>query len=252
MSHRFTGKVALITGGSSGIGRATAQALAREGAAVYVTGRDLAALEQTAKSIAEEGGTVAAMAGDVTVEDDVRAVVTAAVRRFGALDVAVNAAGVLGAVAPLADVDEPSWQRIIGTNLTGVFLSMKHEIERMRGRGGSIVNVASNIGAHRRAPGVGAYVAAKAAVSALSRNTAREYIGGGIRINAVSPGASDTTMSLSPGETPDDRAARLADSVPLGRVGSLDEVVSAVLWLASDESGFAVGHDLVVDGGVTA
>ncbi|GAA1224625.1 SDR family NAD(P)-dependent oxidoreductase [Pseudonocardia alaniniphila] len=252
MSHRFTGKVALITGGSSGIGRATAQALAREGAAVYVTGRDLAALEQTAKSIADEGGTVAAMAGDVTVEDDVRAVVTAAVRRFGALDVAVNAAGVLGTVAPLADVDEPSWQRIIGANLTGVFLPMKHEIERMRGRGGSIVNVASNIGAHRRAPGVGPYVAAKAAVSALSRNTAREYIGDGIRINAVSPGASDTTMSLSPGETPDDRAARLADSVPLGRVGSLDEVVSAVLWLASDESGFAVGHDLVVDGGVTA
>jgi NAD(P)-dependent dehydrogenase (short-subunit alcohol dehydrogenase family) len=129
---------------------------------------------------------------------------------------------------------------------------MKYEIAQMRGRGGTIVNISANLGAHGRRPGIGAYVATKAAVSSLTRNTALEYIGEGIRINAVSPGPSDTAMSLRPGETTDDRASRLAATLPIGRVGTLDEITSAILWLASPESGFTVGHDLVVDGGATA
>ncbi|MDR6318797.1 SDR family NAD(P)-dependent oxidoreductase [Actinoplanes couchii] len=250
--QRFTGRVALVTGGGSGIGRAVAQALAEEGASVVVAGRDTTALDTTVKLIEADGGTAAAIPADVTVPAQVEALVTATVDRFGTLDVAVNNAGLLGRPGPLADVAEADWHAVIDTNLTGVYLCMKYEIARMRGRGGAIVNIASNIGAHGRIPGLGVYGAAKAAVSALTRSTALEYIGENIRINAVSPGPADTTMSLRPGETPPDRAARLATALPIGRVGTLAEITDAVLWLAADESGFTVGHDLVVDGGATA
>ncbi|KUL22987.1 SDR family NAD(P)-dependent oxidoreductase [Actinoplanes awajinensis] len=243
MTERFAGKIALVTGGGSGIGRNTARALAAEGATVIVAGRNRAALE-------EAGGIP--MVADVSVEQDVAALLDAIGEKFGRLDVAVNNAGVFGGGMPLAEMPSPEWDRLVATNLTGVYLAMKHEIGLMRPTGGTIVNVASNIGAHGRRPGLGAYAATKAAVSALTRNTALEYIRDGIRINAVSPGPADTTMSLFPGETADDRAARLAVGLPIGRVGSLDEITSAVLWLASPESAFTVGHDLVIDGGATA
>jgi NAD(P)-dependent dehydrogenase (short-subunit alcohol dehydrogenase family) len=252
MTARFTGKVALVTGGGSGIGRASARALAREGASVVVAGRDAAALAGTVKLIEADAGTAAAATADVTAPDQVRQLVAAVTDRYGALDVAVNNAGVLGRPTPLADLDDASWHTVVDTNLTGVYLCLKHEIAAMRGRGGTIVNIASNIGAHGRWPGLGAYAAAKAGVSALTRNAALEYIGEGIRINAVSPGPTDTTMSLQPGETPQARAGRLAAALPIGRVGSLDEITAAVLWLASPESAFTVGHDLVIDGGATA
>lgn len=130
---------------------------------------------------------------------------------------------------------------------------MKHEIDHMRGHGGGvIVNMASNIGAHSRRPGMAAYAASKAAVSVLTQTAARDHIGDGIRINAVSPGATDTSMSRRPGETDADRDARLTTVVPIGRLGSTREIANAVLWLASDEAWFTVGHDLVVDGGATA
>lgn len=142
---------------------------------------------------------------------------------------------------------------MIGTNLTGTWLCMKHEIAHMRAHGGgAIVNMASNIGAHGRIPGMAAYAASKAAVSVLTRTAARDHVRDGVRINAVSPGPTDTEMSLRPGETDADRAARLETAIPLGRVGATAEVAAAVLWLASAEAGFTVGHDLVVDGGATA
>jgi NAD(P)-dependent dehydrogenase (short-subunit alcohol dehydrogenase family) len=246
---RFTGKVVLITGGGSGIGRATALAFAREGATVAVAGRRREAVEETARLIESEGGRASAVAADVA---DAARLVEATVRRHGGLDVAFNNAGIVEA-GPLADMDEAAWDRQVAINLTGVFRMMKHEITHMRASGGGvIVNTASNLGAHMRLPNLGAYAATKAAVSALTRAAAREYIGDGIRINAISPGPIDTAMSLRPGETAADRDARLKDALPAGRPGTVAEAAAAVLWLASPEAAFTVGHDLVIDGGASA
>lgn len=253
MTARFTGKVALVTGGGSGIGRATALAFAREGATVVVAGRNPEPLTQTVKLAEAEGGRADAVTADVTRAEDAARLVETAVTRYGGLHIAFNNAGVLGTLAPVAELDEATWTGVLAANLTGVWLSMKNEIAHMRVHGGgTIVNTASSIGAHMRLPGMGAYAAAKAGVSALTRTAARECIGDGIRINAVSPGPIDTPMSMRPGETEADRAERVRNGLPIGRVGALDEVAAAVLWLASPASGFAVGHDLVVDGGATA
>jgi len=252
MNHRFAKQVVLVTGGGSGIGRAAARAFASEGATVVVAGRRPEPLHQTVSAITADGGSADAVTADVTRSEDVARLVATTVRRHGGLHVAFNNAGTFRA-GPLTDLDEADWERLIAVNLTGVFLGMKHEIAHMRTNGGGvIVNNASNIGAHLRLPYLGAYAASKAAVSTLTRAAAREYIGAGIRINAVSPGPTDTTMSLRPGETEAGRTHRLKETLPVGRVGDLDEVVSAVLWLASPESGFTVGHDLVVDGGAAA
>lgn len=252
MTARFTDKVALITGGGSGIGRATALAFARENATVVVAGRSAGLLEQTVKLIDDEGGQASAVTADVSSSEDVARLVATTVERHGGLHIAFNNAGMLEA-GPLADMDEAAWDRQLAVNLTGVFLGMKHEIAHMRGNGGGvIVNTASSLGAHMRLPFLGAYAASKAAVSVLSRAAAKEYVGEGIRINAISPGPIDTSMSLRPGETEADRTERMKDALPIGRVGTLDEAASAVLWLASPETGFTVGHDLVIDGGATA
>jgi NAD(P)-dependent dehydrogenase (short-subunit alcohol dehydrogenase family) len=250
MGARFTGKVVLVTGGGSGIGRATARAFAAEGATVVVAGRDERRL---ASAVEELGGEASAVTVDVTDSADVARLVETVVARHGGLDVAFNNAGVLGSPAPVADLAEDDFAAVIGTNLTGTWLCLKHEVAHMRAHGGgAIVNMASNIGAHGRLPNMAAYAASKAAVSALTRTAARDHIADGVRINAVSPGATATDMSLRPGETDADRAARLKDAIPLGRVGATAEVAAAVLWLASDEAAFTVGHDLVVDGGATA
>ncbi|MFI6886025.1 SDR family NAD(P)-dependent oxidoreductase [Streptosporangium canum] len=252
MTSRFTGKVVLISGGGSGIGRAGALAFAREGATVVVAGRNADPLRETVDLIEAEGGRAGAVTADVSSSRDVARLVTTTVERHGGLHIAFNNAGVFEA-GPLADMDEAAWDHLIAVNLTGVFLSMKHQIAHMRVNGGGvIVNTASNLGAHMRLPFLGAYAASKAAVSALSRAAARECIGQGIRINAISPGPVDTTMSLRPGESEDARTERMKDALPIGRVGTLAEAASAVLWLASSEAGFTVGHDLVIDGGATA
>jgi NAD(P)-dependent dehydrogenase (short-subunit alcohol dehydrogenase family) len=252
MTARFTGSVALVTGGGSGIGRAAALAFAREGAVVVVAGRRAEPLGRTVELIEGEGGRASAVTADVASSEDVARLVATTVERHGGLHVAFNNAGIVEA-GPLIDMDEAAWDRQLAVNLKGVFLGMKHEIAHMRANGGGvIVNTASNLGAHLRLPYLGAYAASKAAVSALTRAAAREYIGDGVRINAISPGPIDTPMSLRPGETEAGRTERLKDALPIGRVGTLDEAASAVLWLASPESGFAVGHDLVLDGGAAA
>jgi NAD(P)-dependent dehydrogenase (short-subunit alcohol dehydrogenase family) len=245
----FSGKTVLITGGAGGIGRAIGHAFAREGATVVLAGRDVTALAEAAKEI----GTADHVVADVTDAASAAQMVETVAGRHGGLHVAVNNAGILGAVAPVADIDAGDWQDVLAVNLTGVFLSMKHEIAHMRAHGGgTIVNVASNIGAHGRRPGMAAYAASKAGVSNLTRTAALDHIADGVRINAVSPGASDTPMSLLPGENETDRATRMRTAVPAGRVAATAEVASTVLWLASDASTHVVGHDLVIDGGATA
>ncbi|MFJ9785328.1 glucose 1-dehydrogenase [Amycolatopsis sp. NPDC101161] len=250
MGARFAGKVVLVTGGGSGIGREAARAFAAEGATVVVAGRDE---QRLAAAVKELGGDASAVTVDVTDSADVARLVETVVARHGGLHVAFNNAGILGSPAPAADLDEDGFGAVLATNVTGTWLCLKHEVAHMRAHGGgAIVNMASNIGAHGRLPNMAAYAASKAAVSALTRTAARDHIAEGIRINAVSPGATDTDMSRRPGETDADRAERVKGAIPLGRVGATAEVAAAVLWLASDEAAFTVGHDLVVDGGATA
>lgn len=252
MTQRFTGKTVLITGGGSGIGRAAALAFAAEGATVAVAGRRSEPLDETVRLIKDKGGQASAVTADVSSPADAERLVATTVDRHGGLDIAFNNAGILEG-GPLADMDQAAWDRQVAVNLTGVFLTMKHEIGHMRAAGGGvIINTASSIGAHMRLPFLGAYAATKAAVSALTRAAARECIADGIRINAISPGPFDTPMSLRPGETEADRDRRLSSALPAGRAGALSEAAAAVLWLASPDAGFTVGHDLVIDGGATA
>ncbi|MER6490936.1 SDR family NAD(P)-dependent oxidoreductase [Streptomyces griseorubiginosus] len=254
MTERFTGKTVLVTGAGSGIGRAVALAFAAEGASVVAAGRTTASLDQTVALIEKEGGSAAAVTVDVTRSEDVRTLVRRTIEHFGSLDVAVNNAGVFRGGAPIADLPEEDWRTLLDINVTGVLLSLQAEVAQMRDQptGGAIVNIASNLGAHSRTPGLAGYIATKAAVSALTRAAALDHIADGIRINAVSPGPSATTMSLRPGETDADRAVRMKDAVPLGRVSSTAEIAAAVLYLASPDAASVVGSDLVIDGGASA
>ncbi|WP_405737487.1 glucose 1-dehydrogenase [Streptomyces sp. NBC_00028] len=251
---RFTDKTALVTGAGSGIGRAIALALATEGAQVVVAGRRQEPLEETVRLIEEAGGKALAVTADVTEAAGVQALVSAAVDHFGSLDVAVNNAGVFRGGQPLADLPETDWHEQLGINLTGVFLALRAEVHQMRTQpsGGAIVNIASIFGVHARHPGAAAYAATKAAVSVLTRGAALDHIRDGVRINAVSPGAVETPMSLRPGETEAQRAERAEGTLPLGRVSTTEEIAAAVLYLASDDASSVVGTDLVVDSGAAA
>ncbi len=243
------GTVALVTGGGSGIGRASAIRLAADGALVIVTGRTEKLLRETVEEI---GDAASCYPADVTEEADVASLIEQIRTRYGRLDVAVNAAGV-PSWAKVAELTVAEWQAVLDTNLTGLWSCMRHEINAMRATGGgSIVNVSSRIGAHMRTPMQAAYAASKAGVSALTRTAAREYIAEGIRINAVSPGPTSTGMSLWPGESQAARDRRIAREVPAGRLAEPAEIAAAIGWLASADASFVVGHDLVVDGGISA
>ncbi|MGC5016530.1 SDR family oxidoreductase [Streptosporangium sp. DT93] len=251
VGRRFEGKTALVTGAAGGIGRATALAFAREGAAVVVTDVTADHNEQTAHLIRQQGGRALAVTCDVTRDQDVRAALDAVVGEFGRLDVAFNNAGVEQPVKPLSDITDEEWDRVVGISLKGAFTCMKHQIPLMlRHGGGAIVNTSSGAGV-KGFKGQAAYAAAKHGIIGLTKSAALDYAADGIRINAVCPGIVDTEMMRRfTGATPQGRAEVIAQE-PVGRMGTPEEIASAVLWLCSPEAAFTIGHALVVDGGQT-
>ncbi|WP_449345610.1 SDR family NAD(P)-dependent oxidoreductase, partial [Streptomyces narbonensis] len=209
-------------------------------------------LDETVALIEAAGGTAAAVPADVSDAESTRELVRRSVELFGGLDVAVNNAGVFRGGHSAADFPLEDWHTLLDINVTGVLHALQAEVAHMRAHGGgAIVNVSSNLGPHVRIPGVFGYQVSKAAVSALTRAAALDHIADGVRINAVSPGASESSMSLLPGETEAEREVRMKEQSPLGRISSA-AVAAAVLYLASDAAGSAVGTDLVIDGGVSA
>jgi NAD(P)-dependent dehydrogenase (short-subunit alcohol dehydrogenase family) len=249
MTFDFSGKVALVTGGSRGIGRATALLFARSGAKVVIGDVDSAGTE-TVEAIKRDGGHAVFVQTDVRVEEAVRGLVATAVNTYGALHCAFNNAGILPPTATLAETKESSFNEVIAVDLKGVFLSMKYEIQQMlQNGGGAIVNNASIAGMIAE-PGIGAYVAAKHGVIGLTKAAAMEYAAQGIRINALAPGLVEIEMTKAWFDDPNMRRHFLANA-PLGRVAQPEEMAGMVLFLCSDFASFAVGQTFVIDGGYT-
>jgi NAD(P)-dependent dehydrogenase (short-subunit alcohol dehydrogenase family) len=243
----FSGRVALITGGASGIGRASCQAFASAGATVAVADISEEGGAATVQAIREAGGTAESSAVDVSDEDQVRSLVDAVVERFGSLDIAHNNAGIEGQHVKMADIPSDDWRRVIDVDLSSVFYCMKAQVPVMvAAGGGAIVNTASAsglIGGYALA----AYTAAKHGVVGLTKAAAMEYAPSGVRINAICPGAIDTPFI---GALPEPILDRLLLGTPLGRLGRPEEMASAVMWLCSDAASYMTGHPLAVDGGV--
>ncbi len=253
----FTGKVALVTGGGNGIGRATSAAFARHGAKVVVVDRDGAGAEATAGIIRQNGGEAVAVMADVTKADDVKAYARAAIDAFGRIDCFFNNAGIEGKVAATAEYDEAVFDAVIGVNLKGVFLGLRHVLPEMIRQGsGAVVNTASVAGLVGT-PGMPAYVASKHAVIGLTKVTAGEVARQGIRVNAICPGPVDTRMihaleeQISPGNAASVQE-RYQSAIPSGRYTTVDEIANMVLFLCSDLASNTTGGQFVVDGGRTA
>jgi NAD(P)-dependent dehydrogenase (short-subunit alcohol dehydrogenase family) len=248
----MSGKVAIVTGASAGIGHATALAFGREGASVIVADVDARRGEQTADEIRALGADALFVRTDISSADDVAALVDRAVERFGRLDYAFNNAGIEGETAPTADCAVENWNRTIGVNLTGTFLCMRAEIPKMlAGGGGSIVNNSSVAGLVGFA-GIPAYTASKHGVIGLTKTAALEYATLGIRVNAVCPGVIETEMITRFTHGDAEAASQLLQTEPVGRLGTPAEIADAVIWLCSERASFVTGQAIAVDGGFVA
>ena len=251
-SRAFAGKVALVTGASSGLGEATALEFARQGASVVLAARRAERCEALARRIGEGGGTALPVRPDVARPDDVRAMVAATLDHFGRLDCAVNNAGVAGPMrTPVADVDEAQWDAVMGVNLKGVWLCMKHEIPAMLAvGGGAIVNVASIYGLKPSDVGHAPYAASKHGVIGLTRSAATDYAQANLRINAVAPGFTRSEMvdPERPGGA-EHYGRMVARHCAMQRLGEAEEAAKAIAWLCCDEASYVNGAVLCVDGG---
>lgn len=248
----FNNKVALVTGGAGGIGRAAALAFARAGASVVVADRDTDAGPQTVALLQAMGGQALFVPTDVTQAGQVETMVARTVAAYGRLDCAFNNAGIEEEHMRLADCSEDTFDRIMGVNVKGVWLCLKYQLAQMlRQGGGAIVNTAS-VAALVGAPKMAAYSASKHAVLGLTKSAAIEYARKGIRINAVCPGVIRTAMYERAVAADPQIGLAAAQMHPLGRLGEVDEVAAVVLWLCSDAASFVTGHAHTVDGGLTA
>ena len=250
--REFDGTVALVTGGGSGIGRATVLAFAREGAKVIIADRNVQRGEKIVSMIRDTGGTASFQRMDVSVAAEIKALVDYTIRTYGRLDFAFNNAGIEGDVKPLADQTESNFDAVIGINVKGVWLSMKYEVPRMLEQGGGAIVNSSSVAGVVGFPGIGIYAASKHAVILLTKTAALEYSALGIRINAVNPAAIDTEMIDRIADGMNTKKDDLTTFHPIGRLGRVEEVAEAVLWLCSSKASFVTGHTLIVDGGFTA
>ncbi|MCS6925501.1 MAG: SDR family oxidoreductase [Candidatus Binatia bacterium] len=252
MAGQLDGKIALVTGGSSGIGRAAALAFAQEGAKVVVADVMVEGGQETVRLLTAAGGHGLFVKTDVSRAAEVEAVIKQTVATYGRLDCAFNNAGVEGAFVSTTEYPEADWDRVLAINLTGVWLCMKYEIAQMLQQGGgAIVNTASGAGLVG-VPNLSAYVASKHGVIGLTKTAALEYAKAGIRVNAVCPGVIQTPMVARLTSSRPDLSEALVAAEPMGRTGRPEEVAAAVVWLCSDAASFVTGHALSVDGGYVA
>ncbi len=249
--RRLDDKVAIITGASSGIGRATALLFAKEGASVVLNGRRKNELDGLVREITAAGGKAVAHAGSVAVEDTAEALVKLAMDRFGRLDVAFNNAGILGEAGPSTGVSAAGWNEALAINLSGAFFGAKHQIPAMLKSGaGSIIFTSTFVGYTASFPGVAAYAASKSGLIGLTQTLASEFGPQGIRVNAILPGAVDTPMYQAMNSTSEAQGF-ITGLHALKRVSTPDELAKSALYLASDESSFQTGSAMLVDGGLS-
>ena len=248
-SRRLSGKVAIITGASRGIGAATARLFAREGAIVVLASRNAEELNSLASDIAAEGGTALAVTTNVADATAMEALVARTLATYGRLDIAVNNAGVALGNKPLTEVSEEQFDQTIAVNLKGVFLALKYEIPAMlASNGGAIVNMSSTVGLVGSGAGIAPYIASKHGVVGLTKAAALEYAPRHIRVNAIAPGTTATSVNEHWIGNPAIKE-RITAAIPMGRIGEPQDVAEAALWLCSDASSYVTGVVMPVDGG---